>query len=63
MSAAAMATLDVAIGPRADMNFALLVWRVAWGIATLVAIARRGRFGTVVSACLLSDQGSALRPV
>eukprot|EP00965_Chrysotila_dentata_P134559 4450910-Pleurochrysis_carterae.AAC.1 len=63
MGAAAVATFDVAIGPRAGRNFARIIWRVARGIATFIAIARWRRLGTVVSACLFGDQGSAPRPV
>eukprot|EP00965_Chrysotila_dentata_P164460 5430080-Pleurochrysis_carterae.AAC.1 len=58
-----MATYDVAIGPRPNRDLALLVRRVAWGIAAFVAIARRGRLGAVVLASLLGDQRSALWPI
>eukprot|EP00965_Chrysotila_dentata_P096251 3180384-Pleurochrysis_carterae.AAC.2 len=40
MGATGVATLDVAIGPWAGRNFALLIRRVARGIATFIAIAR-----------------------
>eukprot|EP00965_Chrysotila_dentata_P131133 4334603-Pleurochrysis_carterae.AAC.1 len=58
-----MAAYDVAIGPRPNRDLAFLVWRVTWGIAALVAIARRRRLGAIVSASLLGDKRSALRPI